>query len=197
MPVYVHVVKNGKVLYTDRLSTIYFKKHYEDFIKFIEEEFNLRYPTLELLFKYDKDLPPKDILEEALDLLTLLNNNKDILPKAYVFAILPKDFWDVPSLLIGGCASMKVFDGNDVYELISGFGYAKVLKNGVVIKILKSGDEVAVGNRKVKVFSRNSYDVLERSLKTLITMALIALRSNAKIRTKSSSYLAIINDLLR
>ncbi len=193
MPVYIHVIKDGKVILSDRLSSIYFKKHYYEFLEYVKMKFSKNYPNLMKVFKEDSPIDPDKLLSEAMDFfIFLLNQFKDKLPLAYFFAVFPKDYLDLPSLLLGGTANLKLTTDDGIYEFQGGFGYAKLFKNGKFVRNLTEGEEIKVGTREVKVFSRRCYELIEHPIKTLIAISLIALKHNAKIVVKSTDYTSVI-----
>ncbi|RLE98924.1 MAG: hypothetical protein DRJ57_03090, partial [Thermoprotei archaeon] len=104
MPIYV-VVGRGANAFIDRVSTIFFPSDFEDLLRLIEEKFGTSYPALLALFR-GQEVEPSKLLDEALDLLQLLKSRADELPRSYFFAVLPKDFEDVASLLGGGASGM-------------------------------------------------------------------------------------------
>jgi len=180
VPVYV-IVGSGAGAFIDRVSTIFFPSDFEDLLRLVEERFGATYPTLMALFK-GQEVEPSKLLEEALDLLQLLKSRASELPRSYFFAVLPKDFGDVASLLGGGASGMVIPGGDRVYRLIGGFGKAELRDDKGNVEELEEGAELTLGAVKVKVFTRLAYEAAAGPLKTLIVASLIAMRRGLALK---------------
>ncbi|MEM1509681.1 MAG: hypothetical protein QW291_07025 [Thermofilaceae archaeon] len=170
MPIYV-IVGDGE--FTDKVSTIFFPRDFRYLLGLLRKKFDVSYPTIEKLFNGEL-VKPVELLEEALDLLMLLRTRSAELPKAYFFAVLPKDFTDVVSLIGGGATSMTIPAGSKVYELTGGFGAATIKEDGEEERHLEAGKELTISSVKIKVFTRTAYEATASPLKTLIVASLIA-----------------------
>ena len=180
------MIKENEVIVSDRFSSIYFKEHYNELLKYLKSKYNVSYPALEILFESEDPIEPNKLLRESLDLIDLLLRNDYEMPRAYFFAVFPKDFNDVLSLILGGSSNIKVPLKEGLYELKGGFGYALLLKDGELIRELSEGEEINLGMISIKVFSRSCYDMMEKPLKTLVVFSLLAVRRRAKVKTSSS-----------
>jgi len=180
VPIYV-VVGRGANAFTDRVSTIFFPSDFEDLLRLIEEKFGTSYPTLLSLFR-GQEVEPSKLLDEALDLLQLLKSRADELPCSYFFAVLPKDFEDVASLLGGGASGMVIPGEDRVYKLVGGFGRAELRDDKGNVEKLEEGAELTLGAVRVKVFTRPAYEAAAGPLKTLIVASLIAMKKGAALR---------------
>lgn len=170
MPIYI-IVGDGE--FTDKVSTIFFPKDFRYLLGLLRDRFGASYPTIEKLFS-GENVKPTELLEETLDLLMLLRARSAELPKAYFFAVLPKDFTDVVSLIGGGATNMTIPAGSKVYELTGGFGTAIIRENGENERSLEAGEELIISSVKVKVFTRAAYEATASPLKTLIVASLLA-----------------------
>jgi len=186
------MIKNGEIIASDKFSSIYFKEHYDELLDYIERRYSVSYPTLKKMFKSESLMKPESILKESLELMDFLLRRDHEMPRAYFFAVFPRDFNDIVSLILGGSSSIKVPLDEGLYEFKGGFGYAFLLKNGRVIKELSEGDEMNLGIIRVKVFSRSCYDIMEKPLKTLVVFSLLAKRRGAHIRLTPSPTSSII-----
>jgi len=186
MPLYISVIKGNNILYFDRLSSIYFEKHYIELLKIIEKKLCMRFPLLETIFSRRKFKNTKALIDEAIRFLIFLRENEKNLPKAYFYTVLPKDFSDVVSLITGGASSISLPTGEGLYELIGGFGKALLYKNGTLERKLKEYEEIEFENVKIKVFYRTSYEAVKGVIKTLITASLIADKNDAYITISES-----------
>lgn len=181
MPLYIFVIKDNQVIYSDKLSSIYFEKHYIELLKIIEEKYNINFPLLKTIFSKRTFRNPEDLIDEAIDFLRFLKEKESSLPKAYFYTVLPKDFSDVVSLITGGASSISLPTSKGLYELVGGFGKALLYKNGVLERRLKEYEEIELENVKIKVFHRTSYEAVKGVIKTLITASLIAEKNNASV----------------
>ncbi|MCD6368681.1 MAG: hypothetical protein J7L38_02650 [Thermoproteales archaeon] len=181
MPIFVHVVKGGEVVFVDFFSTIYFKKHYLKLLEFIEKEYQRYFPTLKIILEYDTPTNPDTIVEEALRFLDFIIERDHELPRAFFFAVFPKDYTDVVSLLLGGASSIKIPQEDGETEIRGGFGEAILIKGEKFIRRLRDGEELTISDIKLKVFSKSCYEAINRPLKTLITAGLIAQRKKGSI----------------
>jgi len=172
------VVGDGR--FTDRVSTVFFPRDFLNLLDLVEGRFEESFPSLRALFNGSKVEPGK-LLDEALNLLLLLKEKGSELPSAFFFAVLPKDFEDVASIIGGGASSMTVPVGGVVYELVGGFGRA-ALRAPEGERELKAGEELSLGTIKVKVFTRQAYEAVAGPLKTLAVAAMLALRERQALR---------------
>lgn len=170
----------GEGRFTDRVSTIFFPKDFLRLLDYVESRFGPSFPSLRALFS-GAEAEPGELLDEILKLLLLLKERGNELPPAFFFAVLPKDFEDVASLIGGGASSMTIPGGGGAYELVGGFGKA-VLRTPEGERELKAGEEVALGTVKVKVFIRQAYEAAAGPLKTLAVAAMLALREQLPLR---------------
>ncbi len=178
MPIYV-IVGDGE--FTDKVSTIFFPRDFSHLLGLLREKFGASYPTIEKLFSGER-VEPAELLKEALDLLMLLRARSAELPKVYFFAVLPKDFNDVVSLIGGGATSMTIPAGSGVYELAGGFGAATIRGGGEGERRVEAGEELTIASLKVKVFTRTAYEATAGPLKTLIAASLVASKLGKTIR---------------
>jgi hypothetical protein len=181
VPVYVVV---GRGRFTDRVSTVFFPRDFLDLLNYVESRFNASFPNLRRLFG-GSEVDPGALLEEALNLLLLLKERGGELPPAFFFAVLPKDFEDVASIIGGGASSMTVPVEGRVYELVGGFGRA-LLRAPEGERELKAGEELSLGTVRVKVFTRQAYEAVAGPLKTLAVAALLALRERQTVKVLGS-----------
>jgi len=86
---------------------VFFPRDFLDLLNYVESRFNASFPNLRRLFG-GSEVDPGALLEEALNLLLLLKERGGELPPAFFFAVLPKDFEDVASIIGGGASSMTV-----------------------------------------------------------------------------------------
>ena len=186
------MVKEGKVIASDRFSSIYFREHYSELLRYIEDKYDVRFPALKEIFESENSLEPSILLEESLSLVDFLLEKDHEMPRAYFFAVFPKDFNDVLSLILGGSSNIKIPLEGSIYEFKGGFGYALLLKDGELVKRLSEGDEVNLGTLSVKVFSRSCYDIMERPLKTLAVFSLLANKRGGMIKVSMSPTSSII-----
>lgn len=156
MPIYV-VVGRGASAFIDRVSTVFFPRDFRDLLHMIGERYNASYPTLMALFE-GGEVEPSKLLEESLDLLQLLKSRAGELPRSYFFAVLPKDFEDVASILGGGASGIVVPGEDKIYRLVGGFGRAELHDSEGSMKRLEEGAELALGAVRVKVFTRPAYE---------------------------------------
>lgn len=177
MPVYVMV---GEGRFTDRVSTIFFPRDFLKLLDLVEDRFKASFPSLRALFN-GSEVEPGELLDETLNLLLLLKERGSELPPAFFFAVLPKDFEDVASIIGGGASSMTVPVGGKVYELVGGFGRA-ALRAPEGERELKAGEELSLGTIKVKVFTRQAYEAVAGPLKTLAVAAMLANRERQALR---------------
>ena len=152
----------------------------------------MNYPTLKKMFESESPVEPGALLKESLDLMDFLLSKDHEMPRAYFFAVFPKDFNDVVSLILGGSSNIKIPLEEGLYELRGGFGYALLLKDGKLLKKLSEGEEMSLGTILVKVFSRSCYDIMEKPLKTLVVFSLLAKKRSALIRLTLSPTSSII-----
>jgi len=170
----------GRGRFTDRVSTVFFPKDFLNLLDRVESELNASFPNLRKLFN-GGEVEPGALLEEALNLLLLLKERGSELPPAFFFAVLPKDFEDVASIIGGGASSMAIPVEGRVYELIGGFGKA-ILRAPEGERELKAGEELSLGTVRVKVFTRQAYEAVAGPLKTLVVAALLAIRERQTMR---------------
>lgn len=176
MPVYVSVGQH----FIERLSTVFFPSDFLELLDHVEAELRRTFVTLRSFFA-GEEVSAEPLLEEAMELLLLLKHRAEALPPVFFFAVLPKDFDDVVSIVGGGASSMLIPTPEGLCELRGGFKRAILVKDREV-RSLKAGDELHVGGVKVKVFTRSPYEAVAGPLKTLIVAALIALKSRLKLR---------------
>lgn len=175
MPVFVTI--GG--YFIERLSTVFFPRDFLELLAYVEERFGRSYSTLRLLFS-GGEVEAGQLLEEALELLTLVKHYSHALPPAFFFAVLPKDFDDVASIVAGGASSMVVPTQEGVYELRGGFNRALLLKGGES-RSLRAGEVLSLGPVTAKVFTRTAYEAVAGPLKTLVAVALIASRGRLRV----------------
>jgi len=185
MPVYLVALKRGEVVASDRFSSVYFAEHYVELLRIAEERFGVRFPKLRELLMLSGAVEPSPLLEEALELMSLLLERDREMPRAYFFAILPRDFTDVVGLVLGGSSRVSIPTEEGSYELRGGLGRALLVRDGEVIRELREGDEVTVGGLRFRVFSRSCYEMAEGPLKTLIAFSLLAKRMRAVVAASS------------
>lgn len=176
MPVYVAVSEH----LIERLSTIFFLQDFLELLDYLEAKLGRAFSTLRALFA-GEEVTAAPLLEETVELLLLLKHRAEALPPVYFFAVLPKDFDDVASIVGGGASSMLIPTPEGVCELRGGFKRAMLVR-GEEVRSLKAGDELHVGEVKVKVFTRSPYDAVAGPLKTLVVVALLASRSGLKLK---------------
>ncbi|RLE77436.1 MAG: hypothetical protein DRJ56_02325 [Thermoprotei archaeon] len=164
---------------------MYFAEHYVELLRIAEERFGVRFPKLRELLMLSGAVEPSPLLEEALELMSLLLERDREMPRAYFFAILPRDFTDVVGLVLGGSSRVSVPTEEGSYELRGGLGRALLVRDGEVIRELREGDEVTVGGLRFRVFSRSCYEMAEGPLKTLIAFSLLAKRMRAVVAASS------------
>ncbi|RLE70970.1 MAG: hypothetical protein DRJ43_00815 [Thermoprotei archaeon] len=184
MPVFV-IVGRGRSALVDKVSTIFFPRDFLGLLRIIEERYGLRYPSLKELFN-GREIEPLKLLEEVLQLLRFLMKRSSELPRSYFFAVMPKDFSDVASLICGGASSMTIPFGEGTYKLVGGFGRAELYVNEKRVRELREGEELELGTVKVKVFTRPAYNAVAGPLKTLLTAALIASREGLRLKIATS-----------
>lgn len=177
VPVYVVAGEH----FVERLSTVFFPSDFLELLKYVEEKFGLTYNTLHRFFS-GGEVEAGPLLEEALELLTLLKHNSHALPQVFFFAVLPRDFDDVASIIAGGASSMLVLSGEQTYELHGGFNRAQLVV-GEAVRQLAAGEVLSLGNVTVKVFTRPAYEAVAGPLKTLVTVALIAIKGRLKLHS--------------
>lgn len=176
VPVYVAVGEH----FIERLSTVFFPRDFIELLEHLEKKLGYAYPMLHAFFM-GEEVAAAPLLDEAMELLLLLKHRAEILPPVFFFAVLPRDFDDVASIIGGGASSMLIPTPDGVCELHGGFKKA-IMVRGHEVKNLKAGDELLVGGVRVKVFTRSPYEAVIGPLKTLIVAALIASRAGLKLR---------------
>ncbi|HDH06828.1 MAG TPA: hypothetical protein ENF87_00495 [Thermoproteales archaeon] len=186
MPILIEVGSKNKTIIYDYFSTIFFKQHFIELLDLLKEKYDKLFPTLLKLFETKDFIKPEPIIEEALDLLTLVWHENRRLPRYYFFAVFPIDYSDVASLLLGGASSME-FPSENI-RLQGGLGKALMRKGSEIIKMLKDGDEINVGNTRIKVFTKPCYYSVEKPLKTLITYSLLASRKRVQVRLLNTGF---------
>ncbi len=181
MPIYVVVVKDRETILADFFSSIYFRRHYIELLRYIRDNFGVEFPVFESILSGKRCTDPSELLNEIISLTLFLNRYEGKIPKAYFLAIMPRDYSDVVSLLLGGAASVAIPHGNSIIELEGGLGGLAMYRDGVKVKEYREGDEIEVKDMKFKVFTRTAYDAFGKPLKTLVLASIIAERSGGEI----------------
>ncbi len=181
MPIYIYVFRDDKTFLVDYFTTIYYRRNYIELLKILEEKYNYSYPVFKDILIGGRCRDPQKLLDELLELMNNLYKLEYELPKAYFFAVFPKDFNDVVSLILGGSSSITIPFKENVYRISGGLSNAKLYENEKFVRELEEGEELKIGNTLIKVFTRTSFDALGKPIKSLIFASLIAVRNNAEI----------------
>ena len=99
MPIYIYVFRDDKTFLVDYFTTIYYRRNYIELLKILEEKYNYSYPVFKDILIGGRCRDPQKLLDELLELMNNLYKLEYELPKAYFFAVFPKDFNDVVSLI--------------------------------------------------------------------------------------------------
>lgn len=181
MPIFVMVTRDDEILHFDKVSTIFFRENYLELLDLIRNKYDKDYKILRELMNTYGPVDPQVLLDELLGLLGFISNMDESLPRAYFFAVLPRNFIDVISLILGGASKMEIPLKDKVYKLIGGFKDPVLLEGDKVVRLLTEGEELVIGETKIKVFSRSCYEALSSPLKSLVLASLLGIRLGGSI----------------
>ncbi len=192
MPILAVIKKNTKLIFVDKVSTIFFRKDFLKLLHFLNHEYKVSYPSVVKAFLGERIKDLRQLVDESINLLKFTYNKNKEIPRVFFFAVFPRDFLEVVSLLLGGASSITVPLKDGVYVLDGGLGEAALYKDNTKVRDLVEGEEIKLGNLLVKVFSKTAYDVIDGPIKTIIVLSLIAMKENGELQLVDTSYLNMI-----
>ncbi|RLE90349.1 MAG: hypothetical protein DRJ49_00195 [Thermoprotei archaeon] len=191
------VIRGNEILHFDKVSTVFFRDNYLELLGTIRNRYNKEYETMKKLMSTYGPVDPQVLLDELLELLDFVASMDKELPRAYFFAVLPKDFADAISLILGGASKIEIPFGNKVYRVVGGFRNPVLLEGKRVVRSLTEGEELTIGEVKFKVFSRSCYEALSGPLKSLVLASLLGIKFKGDITLTEDLQLYLVLGRMR